>query len=144
MESPIAGQYNWADKVESMRLAATAWVALAEDRTKEAVDLARSAADLADATGKHPATAGSLLPPRELLGDLLRALDRPAEALVEYEQSLSTAPNRFNSLYGAARSAELSGKTEKAEGYYRELIEMIVNESTRPEVEQARAFLASG
>lgn len=75
VESPIAGQYNWADKVESMRLAATAWVALAEDRTKEAVDLARSAADLADATGKHPATAGSLLPPRELLGDLLRALD---------------------------------------------------------------------
>ena len=46
---------------------------------------------------------------------------------MEYEQSLSTAPNRFNSLYGAARSAELSGKTEKAEGYYRELIEMIVN-----------------
>jgi tetratricopeptide (TPR) repeat protein len=72
----------------------------------------------------------------------LRALDRPAEALVEYEQSLSKAPNRFNSLYGAARSAELSGRTHKAREYYSKLIE-IVEKSTRPEVEQARAFLDS-
>ena len=31
VESPIAGQYNWADKVESMRRDANAWVDLAED-----------------------------------------------------------------------------------------------------------------
>ena len=61
--------------------------------------------------------------------------------LVEYERSLRTAPNRFNSLYGAARSAELSGILEKAKDHYGKLVEITVKESTRPEVEHARAFL---
>ena len=74
---------------------------------------------------------------------MLLELDRPDEALVEYEQSLSMAPNRFNSLYGRARSAELSGNPEKAREYYSKLIEVTVEESTRPEVELARLFLAS-
>ena len=141
VKSPIAGNYDWANNVESMRLAAAAWVAYAEERTEEAVDLARSAANLDEATGKHPMTPGALLPARELLGDLLLALNRPPEALIEYERSLHEAPNRFNSLYGAARSAELSGSLAKAKGHYGKLVEMTVDESTRPEVEQARAFL---
>jgi tetratricopeptide (TPR) repeat protein len=143
VESPIPGPYDWTSQVESMWLAAAAWVAFAEERTEEAVDLARSAAKLAEAAGKHPRTPGALLPPRELLGDLLMELNRPAEALVEYERSLREAPRRFNSLYGAARAAELSGSPEKAKEYYGKLVEMTVDESTRPEVEQARAFLAS-
>ncbi len=140
-KSPIAGPYDWASNVEGMRLAAAAWVAHAEKRTAEALDLARSAADLDEATGKHPVTPGSLLPPRELLGDMLMELDRPAEALVEYEQSLREAPNRFNSLYGAARAAELSDNSQRAEELYAELVEMTVDGSTRSEVEHARAFL---
>jgi hypothetical protein len=47
----------------------------------------------------------------------------------------------LNSLYGAARSAELSGSPEKAKEYYEKLVDMTVDESTRPEVEHARAFL---
>jgi len=140
-KSPIAGPYDWASNVEAMRLAAAAWVAHAEKRTAEALDLARSAADLDEATGKHPVTPGLLLPPRELLGDMLMELDRPAEALVEYEQSLRQAPNRFNSLYGAARAAELSDNSQRAEELYVELVEMTVDGSTRSEVEHARAFL---
>ena len=141
VESPIAGHYDWASHVESMQLAAAAWVAYAEERTSEAVDLARSAADLDEATGKHPRTPGALLPPRELLGDMLLALNRPAEALVEFERSQRILPDRLNSLYGAARSAELSGSPEKAKEYYEKLVDMTVDESTRPEVEHARAFL---
>jgi tetratricopeptide (TPR) repeat protein len=143
VESPIPGPYDWTSQVESMWLAAAAWVAFAEERTEEAVDLARSAAELAEAAGKHPRTPGALLPPRELFGDMLLELNRPAEALVEYERSLREAPRRFISLYGAARAAELSGSPEKAKEYYGKLVEMTVDESTRPEVEQARAFLAS-
>ena len=59
-------------------------------------------------TGKHPVTPGPPLPARELLGDMLLEIGRPAEALAAYEASLREAPNRFNSLYGAARAAELS------------------------------------
>ena len=140
-KSPIAGVYDWTNQVESMRVAAAAWLAYAEKRTDEAVELARSAAELDEATGKHPVTPGAPLPARELLGDMLLELNRPAEALVEYERSLREAPNRFNSLYGAARSAELSGSPEKAKEHYGNLVEMTVDASTRPEVEQARAFL---
>ncbi len=141
IESPIAGPYDWASNVEAMRLAASAWVAHAEKHTAEALDLARSAADLDEATGKHPVTPGSLLPPRELLGDMLMELDRPAEALVEYEQSLREAPNRFNSIYGGARAAELSGNPQRAKDLYAQLVEMTVEGSTRSELEHARAFL---
>ncbi len=143
VESPIAGQYNWTDRVESMLLASSAWIIFTEEQTEEAVEVARSAADLDDATGKHPTTPGSLLPPRELLGDMLLELNRPSEALVEYERSMRRAPNRFNSLYGAAHAAELSGRLEQAKEHYSNLTEMVIGESTRPEVERARAFLTS-
>ena len=86
-------------------------------------------------------TPGSVLPPRELLGDMLMEVGRAAEALVKYEQSLREAPNGFNSLYGAARAAELSDNSQRAEELYTELVEMTVDGSTRSEVEHARAFL---
>jgi hypothetical protein len=50
------------------------------------------------------------LPPRELLADVLLEMGRPIEALAEYETALRNAPNRFNSLAGAAKAAEHAGK----------------------------------
>jgi len=73
----------------------------------------RAAADLEDATEKHPVTPGAILPAREMLGDLLSELKQPAQALKEYETALESSPNRFNSVFGAARSAELSGDKRK-------------------------------
>src|SRR5262249_42909783 len=101
IKTPIPGPYDWAGQVEAQRLAASAWVALADGKKDEAVALARQAADLDDVTGKHPVTPGSVLPPRELLADMLLEAGRPAEALREYEASLRFAPNRFNGLFGA-------------------------------------------
>jgi len=43
---------------------------------------------------------------RELLGELLLALNRPAQALQAFELSLKTAPNRFRRFHGAAKAAE--------------------------------------
>ncbi len=83
------------------------------------------------------------MPSGELLGDMYLELGRHDEALTAYEAVLERLPNRFNSLYGAARAAELSGSPEKAKEHYGKLVEMTSAESTRSEVEQARAFLAS-
>ena len=58
-------------------------------------------------TDKHPVTPGVILPARELLGEMLLELNKPAEAMVEFEATLRTLPNRFNSLSGAARAAKL-------------------------------------
>lgn len=111
----------WAGHVEIQRLGAAAWLARAEGRDDEAKKLLRAAADLEESTEKHPVTPGSILPAREMLADLLLELNKPQKALAEYEASLKTAPNRLNSLSGAARAAQLAGDRQKAETYYRQV-----------------------
>jgi len=139
-KSPIPGPYDWTSQVESARLAAAAWLAFAEGHQKEAVNLARSAAQLEEKTGKHPVTPGAPLPAGELLGDMLFEMGRPAEALVAYEASLREAPNRFNSLYGAARAAEAAQNTARARELYAALLAQCVANSPRPELAEARKF----
>ena len=140
-KNPVPGPYDWAGQVESMRVAASAWMLRAEGRTEEALTQARTAAELEEKVGKHPVTPGAILPARELLGDLLLDLDRPGEALTAFESSLIQSPNRFNSLAGAARAAARSGQRQKAVDYYRLLLAQTDKGSKRSEVEEARDFL---
>jgi Tfp pilus assembly protein PilF len=62
-------------------------------------------------------------------------------ALKAYRSALQTAPRRFNSLIGAARSARLMGDTAQASEYYRQLRALSVAASGRSEVAEAAAFL---
>ena len=140
-KNPVAGPYDWAAQVESMRLAAAAWVAYAEGKKDEALALARSAAELDEKTGKHPVTPGSVLPPRELLGDMLLSMNRPEEALAEYEASLRQAPGRFNSLNGAGRAAEAAGRKDDAATMYAALLAQCVPGAPRVELAHARKFV---
>jgi tetratricopeptide (TPR) repeat protein len=141
-QSAGAKGYNWAGQVEIQRLSVAAWAAHAEGNNDEAVKLMRAAADLEDASDKHPVTPGPIVPARELLGELLSAANQPAEALKEFEISLQASPKRFNGLFGAAHAAELAGQREKAGAYYRELVALSGGvKSNRTELEQARAFL---
>ena len=142
IQKQLAGakeNYDWATQVEIQRRAAAAWLAKADGKNENALELMRSAAELEDSTEKHPVTPGAVLPARELLGDLLLELNRPADALKEYEQSLAVSPNRFNGLYGAARSAELAGDQIKARRYYRKLVQTS-SLGNRPELQHARDF----
>jgi predicted Zn-dependent protease len=126
-----------------MRLGAAAWVEWADGRKDDALRDARAAADLEETIGKHPVTPGSLLPARELLGDMLLEAGRPAEASVEYEASLRKTPNRFDGLYGAARAAELSRNPARARELYAQLAGQCVAGSARPELADARRYLES-
>ena len=138
-----AKQGYWADQVEIQRRAAAAWLAHAESKRDEAISLMRAAADLEDSTEKHPVTPGSIVPARELLADLLLELHEPARALTEFEVSLQASPNRLHGLYGAGRSAELSGNREKAQTYYQKLMSVCSSgDGERPELQQAMAFVA--
>lgn len=137
------GSYDWRTQVAIERQIAEAWLAHAEGRKNKAERLMRAAADLDDATEKHPVTPGAILPAREQLGELLLELGRPREALAEYETSLERAPRRLAGLYGAARSAKLAGDTVKARDYYSQIIEETKKaDGTRAEVREARAFSA--
>ena len=66
---------------------------------------------------------------------------RASEALDAYEGSLAQAPNRFNSLYGAAYAAELAHDDARAREGYAALLAQCVPHSPRPELEHARKFV---
>ena len=115
---------------------------IAEGDTKTALTLMREAADTEDSVDKHPVTPGSVRPARELLGDMLVLQKKPTEAIVAYQASLATSPNRFNSLFGAGRASELAGNTEEAKSYYQTLAKLVNKEATRRDnFEHAQAFL---
>ena len=140
--SEIQGDYDWAKQVEIHRRAAAAWLALAEGKREEALQLMLAAAELDDSTDKHPVTPGSLIPAREQLADLLLELNRPADALIEFETSLENAPNRFNGVYGAAKAALALGDQKKAKTYYSQLVKICPQaDSARPELEEAKEAL---
>jgi len=135
------GSEGNADLVEVQHLEAEAWLAHAEKREADAVKLMKSAISLEETT---PASLfpAPLLAGNEQLGDLLLEQNQPEQALAAYEASLQVAPNRFNSLSGAGRAAELAGARSKAETYYGQLLTMCKNvESERPELHSAKSFL---
>jgi tetratricopeptide (TPR) repeat protein len=135
----------WSTIVEAQRLAATAWIARATGNDAEAVRLARQAADLEETVEKHPVTPGPLLPARELEGDLLLELNRPADALRAYEATLMREPNRARALFGAARAAERAGNAAVARARYGELLQVMNRaDVSRPEPRTARAYLGRG
>ena len=138
-----ANDRYWPTLVEAQRLAVAAWAARAEGEDAEALRLARAAAELEESVEKHPVTPGPLLPARELEGDLLAELDRHEEARAAYERTLEREPRRARALFGAARSAELTGDREAAARHYRELVEVMDEASPRTELASARSFLAS-
>jgi predicted Zn-dependent protease len=103
----------------------------------------RTAADTEDRNEKHIVTPGRILPARELLADMLLQLKRPADALKEFESVQVREPERFRSYYGAGQAAAQSGDRAKAKRYYGKLVEMAGQGSARPEIAQARTFLAA-
>lgn len=115
----------WAGQVEIQRLAVAGWLEHAQGNADEAVALMRASAELEDGTAKHPVTPGAVLPARELFGDMLLELGRPAEALAAYEASLQLSPNRLNSLLGAAKAAELIEDAEAADLYRTQVFELV-------------------
>jgi len=139
-----ANQSYWAEQVEVQMLAASAWIAHAKGEEKEALKLMRAAADVEDNSEKHIAMENRLYPMRELLGDLLLGQQQPGAALTEYETSLESTPNRLRGLYGAAKAAEAASQPEKANAYFRKLVEVTKDaDADRVEIGEAKAFLTN-
>ncbi|HEU4565156.1 MAG TPA: hypothetical protein VFS05_10925 [Gemmatimonadaceae bacterium] len=116
-----SGESYWAEQVAIQRLGARAWLDRAEGRTEAALAEMRRAAERESATEKSAVTPGPLAPARELLGDLLMELGRPADALVEYRATLVAEPNRYRALDGARRAAAASGDRAAAAAYAAQL-----------------------
>jgi tetratricopeptide (TPR) repeat protein len=109
------GNAYWTTQVHVQFLEAQGWIASAQGKPEEAIGLLRSAANEEDDVEKLPVTPGPIVPAREQLAEMLLSLNRPKEALTEFETSLVFAPGRRGALSGAARAAELLGDTKKAQ-----------------------------
>jgi hypothetical protein len=118
--------------VHAQRLAAESWLALATQDSAGAIRLSAQAADLEDVTEKHPVTPGAILPARELQGDLLLEVGRPADALAAYRAALALQPRRARSLAGAARAAQLAGDPAAARSFQRELRALMARADRAP------------
>jgi tetratricopeptide (TPR) repeat protein len=135
----------WMEQVDIQHQAAEAWVAFAKGDREEALAGLRNAADREARTEKHVITPGPLAPAREQLAEMLLDMNRPGDALAEFEAVQRTEPNRFRATYGAARAAEMAGDRERAKRHYGHLIEIVgAGDTTRPEVAMARTFVAEG
>jgi hypothetical protein len=132
----------WTGQVEVQRLGAQAWVELAQGKRAMALALMLQSADMQDASEKATVTPGYVGPAREQLGEMLLELKQPAQALKEFEASAAHDPNRFRGTYGAALAAAQAGDAAKARAYYAKLMELAGKGDARPELQQAKTWLA--
>ncbi len=134
-------QYE-ANQVMIQIKAAQAWILYAKGNNEEAITLMIESADMEDETQKHAVTPGEVLPARELLGDMLLAMNKPAQALEAYQLDLKGHPNRFNGIYGAAIAAKNLGDQKKATNYFEDLLKLAEGvDSDRAELGEAREYL---
>jgi tetratricopeptide (TPR) repeat protein len=133
--NPYVAEYMKNDREEVQ-----AWADYAAGKSDQALKRMRSVADTQDKIGKGETE----LPAREMLADMLLELQRPKEALAEYEVALHTDPNRFNGLYGAAQAAGQAQQKQKAAAYYAQLVKNCDGtHSDRAELGQAKMLLAA-
>jgi hypothetical protein len=132
----------WSEQVDIQRQVATAWLLYAEGKGDDALNAMSAAADSEDKTEKHPVTPGVPRPARELYGVMLLEGGNAKEALAAFEATIKKEPNRLGAYVGAAKAAEKSGASAKAQEYYSKVVAIAeAADNTRTEVVDARAFL---
>lgn len=137
----VEGQMHCGHSVTSdvsvQQLEAKAWLAWAQGRSTEALDLMRAATTKEESFGVESRT----VPAYEMLGDMLLELHQPKSALIAYAATLKEAPGRFNALAGAARASRAIGSRERARFYYAALVKCCSPITTRKELGEAKLFL---
>jgi hypothetical protein len=137
-ESKATGYDVPAEKATDLR-EAEAWLMYAEGDSAKAISSLRAAADREDAKGLDSVT----MPAREMLGDLLMELKKPSDAIAAYKVVLAEATNRFDALLGAAQASQAAGDTRSAKDYYSQLLKIADPAADRPELKEAKSYLAT-
>jgi tetratricopeptide (TPR) repeat protein len=99
-------------------------IAMARRQGDEAVRLMKEATDIEATLDRPSGPPDPIKPAAELYGEILLALDRPGEAVTQFEQSLLRTPRRTPSLLGLARAALKAGDTATARQRYGELLKI--------------------
>ena len=117
---------------------AEAWLLFAQGKRDEAIAELTAAAEREAKDGAEH----TRVPAREMFGDMYAEMKKPAEALAAYELSLKDSPNRFDSLYGAGLVARANGDTAGAQSYFAKLEAIAGPAADRPELAEAKTYLA--
>jgi len=74
----------------------------------------------------------------------LLEMKQPAQALEQFETTLTKEPGRFRALYGAAQAAQLSGNSEASFRYFGELLNACAHPERpeRAEIVQAQRAIS--
>lgn len=137
----VPGSY-WASQSQVQQLTIEAWLAAGDGRRDEALATMRHAVEIEATNDKEAVTPGEVVPAGEMLGELLESLGRPEEAMEAFVAQLQLSPNRLNGLYGAARSARLTGNHAEAKRYYTQLLALTKDaDAGTAGAEEAKKFL---
>ncbi len=140
-EKTAAGDAYAAKGIAVLEKEVSALARLAAGRKDEAVQLAKDAVEIELTTDAPSGPPDPMKPALELYGDVLLAVDRPAEASAAYAQSLLRTPKRTPSLLGLARASAKAGNAAAARQHYTELAAMPGAAPTSPAVQEAQKYL---
>ena len=91
-----------------------ALILFVEGRTAEALALISEATKAEEARPLEYGPPSVVKPSHELMGEMLLALDRPADATAQFTKALERAPRRTLSVLGLATAAEQFGDMQTA------------------------------
>ncbi len=74
------------------------WIEYKKGNNTKGLELMKAAADMEDATEKLPVTPGSVVPARELYGEMLLEMKKIPEAMEAFQRNDHLRPNRRNNL----------------------------------------------
>ncbi len=118
-----------------------ALIRLANGQGDAAIALMDEALEIVDGMRLPNGAANPVKPPYELYGEILLALDRPAEAATRFETSLVRMPGRARSLLGLARAAARSGDRATAAEQYATLLSNWQGRDDLPGYQEASRFV---
>lgn len=124
-------------------VAALVRLAKGKESAEEAVSLLTEATRIEESMRPPNGAADPIKPSHELFGEVLLEIGRPAEAVKQFETSLSRMPNRALSLLGIARAHAKNGDRAKASEHYRKLTDIWKGRETLPAFQEAKRFLTS-
>ncbi len=118
-------------------------IRLAEGDADGAVELFDKGLAIASTMGPPRGAASPIKPIRELYGEVLLKLERPEDAIAQFEDQLLYTPNRPRTLLGLARAQAAAGDRSAASTAYQRLLETWAGATEPKELAEAREFVAA-
>lgn len=136
-----AGDAYEVSRLSVLRGEVDALLHLSIDEVDAAISAARKAAETEKTLGAPSGPPDPIKPAWELYGEILLMANRPADAMIAFEESLEWIPQRTPSLLGLARAAADAGDTATAVANYQLIAEMPGMKNTSQAMQEAVAEL---